>query len=103
MARFLVKTQTLLDAQGVKGAWMFVLSPLVQVAAWRWVRDPTLAMIIIILCGATFLFGFVLLLTGREQHSVVEDDTIYPANQAAPFRLGERPEPDEPWTGVLRR
>jgi hypothetical protein len=96
-----VKTQTVLDAQGIKGAWMFVLSPMVQVAAWRWIREPTVANIIIIAGGAAFLLGFVLLLTGREQHSVVEDETVYPDNQA--FRLGERPEPDEPWNGVLRR
>ena len=91
MAKFRVKTQTLLDEQGVWGAWMFVLSPLVQIAAWRWIGDPTLATTIIIASGAAFLLGFVLLLTGREQHSIIEDATTdQVANQS--FRLGERPE-----------
>ncbi|RWD94516.1 hypothetical protein [Mesorhizobium sp.] len=90
MAKFRVKTQTFLDEQGVWGAWMFVLSPLVQIAAWRWISDLALATTIVIASGAAFLLGFVLLLTGREQHSIVEEVTVDPANQS--FRLGERPE-----------
>ncbi|RUW19298.1 hypothetical protein [Mesorhizobium sp. M1E.F.Ca.ET.041.01.1.1] len=68
-----MKTQTFLDAQGVKGAWMFVLAPLVQLAAWRWIPNPVVSDIVMLASGAAFLFGFVLLLTGREQHSTVDE------------------------------
>ncbi|MER8371815.1 hypothetical protein [Mesorhizobium sp. M1406] len=52
---------------------MFVLAPLIQLASWRWIPNPAISNIVMIVRGAAFLFGFVLLLTGRDQHSTVDD------------------------------
>lgn len=73
MSKYQVKTRTFLDGQGSKGAWMFVLSPLIQWAAWRWITNPAVSTIILLAAGAAFLLGFVLLLVGREQHSTIEE------------------------------
>ncbi|PBB64238.1 hypothetical protein CK228_34090 [Mesorhizobium sp. WSM4312] len=69
-------TTTKLNGDGVHGAWLFIGSPIVQMAAWLWYdHEPifwTLALIA--LTGITFLCGFVLLLIGRDYYTLVDEN-----------------------------
>lgn len=87
--KYRVTTTSRLNADGVYGAWMLVISPLLQALAWVWYFSVPewWALALIGITGVTFLGGFVLILVGREYDSVV-DETSAPVDPK--WRLGER-------------
>ena len=71
--KYTVTTRTRLNADGVYGTWMFVLSPAIQLLAWLWLEPGIIRLIVVILAGMAFLGGFVFLLIGRTQTSRIDE------------------------------
>jgi hypothetical protein len=67
-------TTTKLNGDGIHGAWQFIGSPIVQMAAWLWYSHQKFfgRLALIELTGITFLCGFVLLLIGRDYYTLVD-------------------------------
>lgn len=71
--KFQVTTTTALTSDGLFGAWMFILAPVVQYLGWLWFSWGLFKALFMATTGLAFLIGFVLLLTGRVQHSKVDE------------------------------
>ncbi|MDF3214830.1 hypothetical protein EN962_02545 [Mesorhizobium sp. M7A.F.Ca.CA.001.09.2.1] len=87
--KYRVTTRSRLNTDGVYGAWMLVISPLLQALGWAWYFSVPewWALGLIAITSVTFFGGFVLVLIGREYDSVV-DETSAPVDPK--FQLGER-------------
>lgn len=73
--RYKVTTRSRLTTDGIWGAWMVVLSPLLQALSWKWYLavPEWWALASIAITNLTFFGGCVLLLIGRDYDSVVDE------------------------------
>lgn len=73
--RYRVTTRSRLNQDGVFGAWMLIVSPLLQASGWRWYLavPEWRALGLIAITSVTFLGGFVLLMIGRDYDSTVDE------------------------------
>lgn len=73
--KYRVTTRSRLNGDGVYGAWMLVISLLLQALGWAWyfTVPEWWALGLIAITGVTFLGGFVLLLVGRDFDSIVDE------------------------------
>jgi hypothetical protein len=75
VTRYQIYTRSHLNADGVHGAWLFMLSPILNGLAWWWYfREPDMwPLIAIVATAIAFLGGFILLLVGRDYDSKVDE------------------------------
>ncbi|ESY72319.1 hypothetical protein X740_33430 [Mesorhizobium sp. LNHC221B00] len=74
--RYRVTTRSRLNGDGLCGAWMLVVSPILQALGWKWyfAVPEWWALAFIAITAATFFGGFVLLMIGRDYDSVVDEN-----------------------------
>jgi hypothetical protein len=74
--KYRVRTKSRLNADGVWGAWLLTLSPLMQALGWKWYLavPEWWALAFIAITTVAFFGGFVLLMIGRDYDSIVDQD-----------------------------
>jgi hypothetical protein len=73
--RYQIYSRPRLDADGVHGAWLFMLSPILNGLSWWWYfgQPGMWPLIAIVGTAIAFLGGFILLLIGRDYDSKVDE------------------------------
>lgn len=72
--RYKVYTRPRLNGDGVWGAWLVVVSPILNVLSWKWyfAVPEWWAVAALVITGATFFAGFVMLMIGRDYDSTID-------------------------------
>ena len=72
--RYTVTTKSRLNGDGIWGAWMLVVSPVLQGLGWKWYLavPEWWALAFIAITATTFFSGIVMLAVGRDYTSIVD-------------------------------
>lgn len=75
--RYRVTTKSRLNGDGVWGAWMVVLSPLLQALGWKWYLavPEWWALAFIAVTMVAFFGGIVMLAVGRDYDSIIDEQS----------------------------
>lgn len=75
--RYRVTTKSRLNSDGVWGAWLIVISPILHALCWRWyfAVPEWWAVAGLAITAVTFFGGGVMLAIGRDYDSIVDEQT----------------------------